>query len=84
MQPIHELFNRIRWDREYGAADFELDYLDRLKNNLIRVAFSELVFDPDDHFRFSLIDQEGEVHAIPYHRVKAVYRNGERIWHREH
>lgn len=84
MQPVHELFNRIRWDRDYGAADFEVAYLDKLENELIRVAYRDLAFDANDHFRFQIVDLDGEVHAIPYHRVKAVYRNGELIWHREH
>lgn len=83
MQPIHDLVNRIRWDSEYGAAEFELAYLDKMKNSLVRVPFRELLFDPDDYFRFRLIDREGEVHDVPYHRVKSVYRNGELIWHRE-
>jgi uncharacterized protein (UPF0248 family) len=84
MKPIHELFSRIRWDEEFGAANFEVGYVDKLEQAVVRVSFRELIFDPDDHFRFQLVDQEGEVHAIPYHRVKELYRNGELIWHREH
>lgn len=84
MQPIHDLLNRIRWDSEYAAAEFEVAYLDKFEKNLVRVPFSELIFDPEDHFRFQIVNQDGEVHAIPYHRVKAVYRKGERIWYREH
>ena len=33
---------------------------------------------------FQVTGDEGEVHTVPLHRVKEVYRNGELIWHREH
>ncbi|WP_341328900.1 RNA repair domain-containing protein [Methylotuvimicrobium sp. KM2] len=41
-------------------------------------------FPKGDHFTFELIDQDGELHSVPYHRVKAIFRNGDLIWHREH
>ena len=30
MQPIDKLLARIRWDREFGGAVFELGYYDRM------------------------------------------------------
>jgi uncharacterized protein (UPF0248 family) len=84
MQPIQELLSRIRWDKEFGNAEFSVGYYDRLEDRLIRVPFKELYFDPDDHFGFQVLDEEGVNHHIPYHRVKALYRNGERIWQRSH
>jgi len=29
MPPIHELLSRIRWDKNFGHARFELGYFDR-------------------------------------------------------
>ena len=84
MQPVHEVLNRIRWDPEFGQSDFEIGYLDRVADAIIRVPFSALVFPKDEHFSFSIIDGEGELHNVPYHRVKQIFRNGELIWHREH
>jgi uncharacterized protein (UPF0248 family) len=84
MKPIHEIFSRIRWDAEYGRADFVVGYYDRLAQRIIRVPFRELLFDPGDHFSFQLLDEEGALHTIPYHRVKELFRNGECIWHRQH
>jgi uncharacterized protein (UPF0248 family) len=84
MIPIHELLNRIRWDREYGQADIEIGYYDRLEQRIIRVPMRSIFFEPGDHFAFDLYDHEGELHSIPLHRVKQVFRNGELIWHREH
>lgn len=82
MIPIHELLNRIRWDRDFGKAEFVISYYDRQTGENLRVSFTELSFSEEDHFGFSLVDREGVVHHIPYHRVREVFRDGERIWHR--
>ena len=84
MTPIQELLSRIRWDQSFGDAQFEIGYLDRLEQRLIRVPLQEVAFDRDDHFAFEFFDHEGEAHSVPLHRIKEVYRDGELIWHREH
>jgi uncharacterized protein (UPF0248 family) len=84
MIPIHELLNRIRWDEDYGNADFIVGYYDRIENRIIKVRLKELFFDKEDHFDFELIDDVGETHTIPLHRIKEVYRNGDLVWRREH
>ena len=84
MIPIHELLNRIRWDKEFGRGNFSIGYYDRVEERVIRVALREIFFEPDDHFSFDLIDEEGMLHSIPLHRIKEVYKDGELIWHREH
>jgi uncharacterized protein (UPF0248 family) len=84
MIPIHELLNRIRWDEDYGNADFIVGYYDRIENRIIKVRLKELFFDKEDHFDFELIDEVGETHTIPLHRIKEVYRNGDLVWRREH
>ena len=84
MMPIHELLNRIRWDREFGRANFVIGYYDRLEDRIIRVPLGEIFFEPGDHFSFDLIDRDGELHSIPLHRIKEVYRDEVLIWQREH
>ncbi|WP_455235291.1 DUF504 domain-containing protein [Thiogranum longum] len=84
MKPIQELLNRIRWDKTFAQGDFIIGYYDRVEDRIIRVPLREIFFEPDDHFSFDLIDEEGEVHSIPLHRIKEVFKNGELIWHREH
>ena len=84
MIPIHELLNRIRWDKAFGEADFVIGYYDRVDDRIVHVPLRELSFEPGDHFAFDLYDDEGELHSIPLHRIKEVYRNRELIWHREH
>lgn len=84
MQPIHELLNQIRWDPNWQNSRFEIGYYDRISKEIIRVPLKELYFSRDDHFDFQLLDEEGELHQVPLHRIKDVYRDGELIWHREH
>ena len=83
MIPIHELLSRIRWDRAFADAEFALGYYDRVVNRVIVVPFTEVTLIPDDKFAFEVVDQEGELHSVPFHRVRDVYRNGELIWHRD-
>ena len=83
MIPIHELLNRIRWDPQFGQGRFAVGYYDRVMNRVIVVPFQEIHFDPGDHFAFQFINDEGETHNVPLHRIRDVYKDGERIWHRE-
>lgn len=82
MIPLHELLARIRWDPEFGAAEFALGYRDRVLGRIVVVPLREVVLDPHDRFAFSFVDDEGAVHAVPFHRVRQVFRNGALIWSR--
>ena len=82
MIPIHELLNRIRWDPEFTKGDFQLGYYDRAEDRIILVPFQELAFPDESPQTFQLTDLEGQVHRIPFHRVREVYKNSHRIWHR--
>jgi len=84
MQPVHELLNRIHWDAEFGKGEFELWFLDHVGQQLVKLPFREITFFPGDHYFFHYLDEEGEEHSVPFHRIKSVYKNGELIWHREH
>jgi uncharacterized protein (UPF0248 family) len=84
MIPIHELLNRIRWDPEFGAARFEIGYYDRAEDRILRVGLDQVRFAADDHFAVDVAEEDAEIHTVPLHRIKEVYRNGELIWHREH
>jgi len=83
MIPIQDLLHRIRWDPEFGRGEFVVGYYDRVEHEIIRVPFREIAFPKDGPGVFELIDHEGQVHTIPLHRVRSVYKNGELIWHRE-
>lgn len=84
MIPIQEILSRIRWDETFGKARFTLGYFDRVDHQIKFVPFEALHFDKADHFRFKIIDGEGQTRSIPFHRVREIYRNGELIWQRPH
>ena len=82
MVPLHELLSRIQWDPEFGRGEFTLAYLDKVRQELVRVPLREVRQEPGDHFCFEVTDEEGVVHSVPYHRVKEVWNDGELIWRR--
>jgi uncharacterized protein (UPF0248 family) len=85
MQTAHEMLNRIRWDSRFATgATFEIGYYDRVQNSILKVKFKDILFPEDDHFSFAITDDNDDIHTIPYHRVKEIYRNGRLIWCREH
>ena len=83
MKPIHEILDRIRWDKEYARADFKVGYYDRVEGKIVIVPLSELYFDDRDHFDFQIIDMDGASHTIPLHRIRQLFKNGELIWNRD-
>lgn len=82
MIPIRDLLNRIRWDADFARGEFVLGYFDRLEDRIVRVPFRELLFRPDVPDAFRFVDAEGQAHHVPLHRVREVWKDGQRIWHR--
>jgi uncharacterized protein (UPF0248 family) len=83
MIPIQDLLRRIQWDAEFGNAQFVIGYLDRLSGDLVRVPLRRIRFPTGERFALEAMEDDGSVHAVPLHRVRAVWRNGALIWHRE-
>ncbi len=82
MTPIQELLSRIRWDAEFARGKFELGYFDRVERRVVVVSFHEIEFPQDEPQIFRLVDEEARIHRVPFHRVRVVYKDGRRIWHR--
>ena len=82
MTPIHELLNRIRWDKEFGQGRFEIGYHDRREGVVHRVALQEIVFPAGERRVFELVDESGQPRRIPFHRVREVWRDGQMMWQR--
>ncbi len=82
MIPIHVLLNRICWDKEFGKGIFEIGYYDRMERKIIRVSFENVLLEKGNHATFQLTDANGELHTIPFHRVREVYKDGDLIWSR--
>ena len=81
--PIQELLHRIRWDRSFADAKFTIGYYDRPSGKIMMVPYRELYFPAESPAVFELVDEEGCLHSIPFHRVRRVWRNGELIWERD-
>lgn len=82
MTPIQDLLNKIRWDKEFARGKFELGYFDRVEERVIIVPFQSLDFPPDSPGTFTLGDEEGKLHRVPFHRVREVWKDGQCIWRR--
>ena len=82
MIPIHELLNRIRWDKEFGGGDFEIGYYDRHEAAVHRVALQTVAFPEDARHAFEIVDETGQARRIPFHRVREVLKDGHVIWRR--
>ena len=54
MIPIQDLFNKIRWDKEFGKGYFEIGYEDHWEEKIIRIAFKKIVFEEGNHFSFQI------------------------------
>jgi uncharacterized protein (UPF0248 family) len=82
MLPIDQLLNRIRWDREFAKGQFQLGYYDRAEDRIILVPFQEVSFPEESPGMFQITDAEGQMHRVPFHRVREVYKDSQRIWYR--
>ena len=82
MIPVQDILNRIKWDRHFKGR-FEIGYYDRIENKIIIVPYKEIYFPEENHFLFELMDKEGTIHSIPFHRVREIYKNGDIIWKRK-
>ena len=83
MVTIRELLTRVQWDADFGAAEFELGCFDRVSGRVERLPLARIRIQPGRHFAFTVEDDaRGGPQTIPFHRVRAVYRNGECIWAR--
>ncbi len=82
MLPIQDLLNRIRWDKGFGAASFEIGYIDHIERKIMRIPFKKIHFEAGNHFSFELENEIGEISTIPFHRVREVYQDGVLIWQR--
>jgi len=82
MIPVQDLLHRIRWDADFGSAEFRIGYYDRIEHRIIVAPFQSLNFPYDTPFAFEMVDIDGNILSIPFHRICQIYRNGELIWER--
>ena len=83
MQPIQDLLNRIRWDREFSMGRFEIGYYDRVEDRIVKVALADIEFPEARHSSFRIAAEPEKAVSIPLHRVRKVWKNGVLIWERK-
>ena len=81
METIRELLSRIRWDDEFGKGTFEVGIYDLVADAVEFHPHEELHLEKGNHFSFTIC-VDGEVLTIPFHRIRAVRKNGQTIWKR--
>ncbi len=79
MQPIHELLNKIKWDKRENPEDYSIFYHDRILDRLIPIPYNKIKRVDEG---FMVIDNEEESY-IPLHRIKKVEKNSKVVWERK-
>ena len=82
MIPIHALLSRIRHDPAFGRGRWEIACLDRTLPGLVRLPLEAVHTKAHIGFVFDVVDEEGVVRSIPYHRVRQVWHEGKVVWAR--
>lgn len=79
MQPIHELLNKIKWDKREDPKLYSIFYFDRILKQLIKIPYTKI---KRIEGSFMIIDNEEESN-IPLHRIKKVTKNNIVVWERK-
>jgi uncharacterized protein (UPF0248 family) len=82
MIPIRDLIHRIQWDEAFGRAAFEIAYLDRVAGGTLRVPFGDVRLESGWIVVRNATEEDGSQAAIPLHRIREVWRDGQLIWQR--
>jgi len=59
------------------------ELLARIRKTLVRLPLERIRLSAQDRFGFEAMEEDGSAHSVPYHRVRAVWRDGELVWSRE-
>jgi len=76
MEPIKNLLNKIKWDKNENPKDYEIVYIDRILQQEIKIKFKTISKIEEN---FMIVDEA----SIPLHRIIKVYKKGKLIWERK-
>ena len=79
MQPIHQLLNKIKWDKRENPDDYIIFYYDRILKKLIQLPYNKI---KRIEGSFMVLDNEEESN-IPLHRIRKVAKNNAFVWERK-
>lgn len=72
----------MAWDPEFGRGRFAIGYEDRVLGRETVVPLAAVDFDRGRPGTFTVQRDGGSAVAIPLHRVRTVYKDGDVIWRR--
>lgn len=79
MQPIHDLLNKIKWDKRENPAQYSIFYYDRILNKLLKIPYTKI---KRIEGSFMVLDNKEESN-IPLHRIKKVAKDDIGVWERK-
>jgi uncharacterized protein (UPF0248 family) len=85
MITIHDLLNKIKWDKSLKPGDYTLYYVDRITKTLKKMKYSDII---RAEGTFIITSIEGKETSIPMHRMRRVEerKEGEKkarvVWER--
>lgn len=79
MQPIHELLNKIKWDKREDPEQYSIFYFDRILRKLIKIPYDKI---KRIEGSFMILDNREESN-IPLHRIKKVVKDSVVVWERK-
>ncbi len=69
-----DALNRIKWDSQLNPEEFEIHYLDRKEDKLLKVNFSDIELQ-GDFFQY-------HDNLIPLHRIRKILWKGKVVWNK--
>ena len=79
MITIHDLLNKIKWDKRENPEEYFILYYDRVLDTLLKIPYTRI---KRIEGSFMVLDNEDESN-IPLHRVRKVMKNNVVVWERE-
>ncbi len=79
MQPIHELLNKIKWDKRENPEEYSIFYFDRILKKLMQIPYNKI---KRVEGSFMVLDNEDESN-VHLHRIKKVEKNNVIVWERK-
>lgn len=89
MRTAKQIIDNIRWNKNIlNKSKYKIGYFDRISNGIKYFYFSDIIFEQNDEFALTIrnrsIKNKSGIIYIPYHRLRIVYDDSNKIiWRRK-